>query len=92
MRLIDADIKLNKDTIPHYYDYSDEQLYAISAVLKNLPTVEAVPTRNIQDAIAEIEECLVDIQKHFDVLEVGANRAFLKSIRLIRKHTGVKDE
>lgn len=47
MRLIDAEYRLHD--LPCYYDFSDEDLMAISEALKLIPTVDAVSVVRCKD-------------------------------------------
>ena len=48
---------------------------------------EGIPLdKALQKIKVEIENELKDISTHFDVLEVGANRAFLRTLRIIDKY------
>lgn len=45
-----------------------------------------VPMSVIKDIKAEIKSLMKEQETHFDVLEVGANRAFLRTLSIIDRH------
>lgn len=45
-----------------------------------------VPMSAIKGIKAEIKSLMKEQETHFDVLEVGANRAFLRSLSIIDRH------
>lgn len=45
-----------------------------------------VPMSVIKGIKAEIKSLMKEQETHFDVLEVGANRAFLRSLSIIDRH------
>lgn len=82
-RLIDAD-KLLK--------YKTDHEYISTHIIYNAPTVNAISTQTVRDAIAEIEQIEINGQ-------IDANTLFIRTadqvkqmvIKIIQKHTGVQE-
>lgn len=79
-----------KDSINFEVTDSQKKVDALNAAIqkfKQEPCIENyVPMSVIMDIKTEIKSLMKEQETHFDVLEVGANRAFLRTLNIINMH------